>query len=133
MKLLQILLLSVSLVSCGGGGGNGSDSGSGSPEGPVSTEDTPQRDPLEEVELITPDGSVINASIADTAAEQTQGLQNVQEDEFSDNDGKLFFYLRDNARTFWMPNTFFDLDILYLDKNLKITDIVRNVPHYTGT
>lgn len=128
MKLLQILLLSVSLVSCGDGGG----SGSGSPEGPISTEDIPQRDPLEEVELITPDGSVINASIADTAAEQTQGLQNVQEDEFSENDGKLFFYLRDSARTFWMPNTFFDLDIIYLDKNLKITDIVRNVPHYTG-
>lgn len=131
MKLLQIFLLSVSLVSCGDGGGSGSSANSSSPEGPVS-EDTPQGDPLEEVELITPDGSVINASIADTASEQTQGLQNVQEDEFSENEGKLFFYLKDSARTFWMPNTFFDLDIIYLDKNLKITDIVRNVPHYTG-
>jgi len=129
MKLLQITLLILSIASCGGGSDS---SGSAAPGGPVTTEDTSNRDPLEEVELITPDGAVINASIADTPAEQTQGLQNVQEDEFSDNDGKLFFYLKDSARTFWMPNTFFDLDIIYLDKNLKITEIVRDVPHYTG-
>lgn len=128
MKPLQILLLLISLISCGG---DSDSSGSGNSDGPVTTEDT-RRDPLEFVELLTPDGSVINASVAETPDEQTQGLQNVQEDEFADNDGKLFFYLRDSARTFWMPNTFFDLDIIYLDRNLKITDIVRDVPHYTG-
>lgn len=130
MKLLQILLLLVSLLSCGGGGGSDS-SGNGNPDGPVTSEDT-RRDPLESVELVTPDGTVINASLADTAREQTQGLQNVQEEEFGVNDGKLFFYLRDSARTFWMPNTFFDLDIFYLDEELKIIEVVRDVPHYTG-
>jgi uncharacterized membrane protein (UPF0127 family) len=31
-----------------------------------------------------------------------------------------------------MPNTFFNLDIIYLDQNMRITDIVWNLPHYTG-
>ena len=29
-----------------------------------------------------------------------------------------------------MPDTYFDLDILFLDGNFKITHIERNVPHH---
>jgi uncharacterized membrane protein (UPF0127 family) len=31
-----------------------------------------------------------------------------------------------------MPDTYFDLDIIYLNRELIITDIVRNLPHYIG-
>jgi uncharacterized membrane protein (UPF0127 family) len=31
-----------------------------------------------------------------------------------------------------MPDTYFDLDIFFLDKDLKILEVQRNVPHYPG-
>lgn len=127
MKWIHLYALVILISSCGGG-----DSGSKG----TTTESTPteesRRDPLESVELITPDGETINASVAETPKEQTQGLQYVRENEFGDNDGKLFFYLKDSTRTFWMPNTYFDLDLFYLDENLRIIDVVRDMPHYTG-
>lgn len=119
MFFLLMSLLTVS-VSCGK-----RDSGS-SP----STEIV---NPLRNVELETPSGEMIHASLAYTSADQMQGLQYVKDSEFSYDQGKLFFYLKDSARTFWMPNTFFNLDIFYLDQNMVISDVVWNLPAYAGT
>lgn len=96
------------------------------------TSDETRRDPLKHVELQTADGGAIQTTIASSAKEQSQGLQGVKENEFSADEGMLFFYLEDDARTFWMPNTYFNLDIFYLDENMTITDVVWNMPHYTG-
>lgn len=98
----------------------------------VSTPTTETRDPLKYVKLVSPTEDVIEASIAYTSKDQQKGLQNVQPEDFKDNEGKLFFYLRTSPRTFWMPNTYFNLDIFYLDENLTIIDIVWNLEHYTG-
>jgi len=90
------------------------------------------KDPLKYVELSVPSGEIIETSIAYTYKDHQKGLQGVKEEEFDDNDGNLFFYLKTSPRTFWMPNTYFNLDIFYLDENLKIIDIVWNMEHYTG-
>lgn len=132
ITFIAFLLLIVNLTACGK-----SDSGSSSPSSTESdtTETTtpePQTDPLKNVELVTPTGEIITTSLAYTPKAQADGLQNVQPDEFGEQNGKLFFYLKESARTFWMPNTYFDLDIIYMDKDLKITDIVRDLEHYTG-
>ena len=42
-------------------------------------------------------------------------MQYVREADFENDEGKLFFYLSYSTRTFWMPNTYFNLDIIYLD------------------
>ena len=128
MKLIFTLLLLLNLSACGGG----SDSSSPSVQDETTTTEVPQTDPLEQVELVTPNGEKIKTSLAYTPEDQLEGLQNVQPDEFSEQEGKLFFYLEDDARTFWMPNTYFDLDLIYLDQDLKITEIVRDLDHYTG-
>lgn len=84
------------------------------------------------IELITPTGNLIQTTIAYTPSQQEQGLSGVRPENFDDDQGMLFFYLEDGERLFWMPDTYFNLDIFYLDKNLKIIDIVRKLPFYIG-
>jgi uncharacterized membrane protein (UPF0127 family) len=89
-------------------------------------------DPLKNIQLITPSGDVIETTLAINPVDQTQGLSGTQDDDFKNDQGMLFFYLDDGDKAFWMPDTYFDLDLIYLDKDLKITDVVRKVPHYVG-
>jgi uncharacterized protein len=84
------------------------------------------------VELITPGGETIQTTVAITQEEQTQGLSGVKADEFEENQGMLFFYLEEDERHFWMPDTFFELDLFFLDKELKIIDIIRKLPFHVG-
>lgn len=87
---------------------------------------------MERVELITPAGDTIQTTLAIDPKDQEQGLSGVKPEDFSDNQGMLFFYLEDEERHFWMPDTYFDLDLFYLDKDLKVIDIIRKLPFYVG-
>ncbi len=84
------------------------------------------------ISLKTPQGATISTEIALTPHQQQQGLSGIQNKDFSDDQGMLFFYKEESEKYFWMPDTYFDLDIFYLDKNFKILDIVRKLPHYKG-
>jgi len=90
------------------------------------------RNPLKYVELITPAGEVIKTSLVYTPKDTEQGLSGVHPENYQDDQGMLFFYLEDGNKHFWMPDTYFDLDLIYLDQNLKIVDIIRKLPHYVG-
>jgi uncharacterized membrane protein (UPF0127 family) len=133
MKYLCNIFLLFGLIACGNNSGK-TPSIQNSPDqtSTVAPSTINQNDPLKYVELISPDNEVIKTSIAYTSAAQTQGLQGIKDSQFAEDEGKLFFYLNVSARTFWMPNTHFNLDIIYLDQNMRITDIVWNLPHYTG-
>ncbi len=87
---------------------------------------------LKKIELITPSGESIETTMVITPAEQELGLSGVKPEDFEDNQGMLFFYPSEDERHFWMPDTYFDLDLFYLDKDLKIIDIVRKLPFYVG-
>lgn len=89
-------------------------------------------DPLKYTELTTTSGEVIETSVALTPAEQEQGLSGVKPEDFEANQGMLFFYVEDSEKNFWMPDTYFDLDLFYLDQNLKVVDVIRKLPHYVG-
>lgn len=84
------------------------------------------------VELVSPSGSVISTRLAITLKEQEQGLSGVKPEDFEEDEGMLFFYLTEDERHFWMPDTYFDLDLFFLDKELVIRDIIRKLPHYVG-
>ncbi len=90
------------------------------------------QDPLKNIQLATPYGDTIETTLSYTMADQTQGLSGVKNEEYEENQGMLFYYMEDGEKAFWMPDTYFDLDLIFLDKDLKILDIVRNVPHYVG-
>ena len=91
-----------------------------------------KRNPLKEVQLETPKGELIRTSIMYTDEEQMKGLSGTQESDYDADQGMLFFYKESGEKNFWMPDTYFDLDLFYLDDQLKILDIVRKLPHYIG-
>lgn len=90
------------------------------------------RNPLKYVELKTPAGDSIKTSLVFTPHDMEQGLSGTKPENFDEDQGMLFFYLVDDEKNFWMPDTYFDLDLIYLDKDLKINDIIRKLPHYIG-
>lgn len=77
-----------------------------------------------------PSGEAIKLRLAITAMEQTQGLSGVKPTVFSDNEAMLFYYETDAEKSFWMPDTYFDLDIYFLDKDYMVIDVERNVKHH---
>ncbi len=89
-------------------------------------------DPMKYAELKTPTGETIKTTLAITAAEQEKGLSGTQSSDWDEDQGMLFFYLADSELRFWMPDTYFDLDIFYLDKDLKVVEVIRKVPHFIG-
>lgn len=80
----------------------------------------------------TSKGKTIKLTLAITFKEQEKGLSGIKKSDFKKNQGMLFFYLDDQERSFWMPDTYFDLDIFYLDKNLEILKVHRDIPHHPG-
>lgn len=82
--------------------------------------------------LALPSGRLLDIRLAITFKEQAQGLSGVKSHEFSQNQGLLFIYPGMGPRSFWMPDTYFDLDIIFLDDSFKIVYIVRNLPHHPG-
>jgi len=88
--------------------------------------------PLKSVELVTPSGDIIQTTLAIDPKDQEQGLSGVKPEDFKDDQGMLFFYVEDEERHFWMPDTYFDLDLFYLDKDLKVIDVIRKLPFYVG-
>jgi uncharacterized membrane protein (UPF0127 family) len=90
------------------------------------------QDPLKYLEFKTPAGDLIKTSLVFTPKDMEQGLSGVKSEDFADNQGMLFFYLADQEMHFWMPDTYFDLDLFFMDKDLKILDIIRKLPHYIG-
>ncbi|MGE3609874.1 MAG: DUF192 domain-containing protein [Bacteriovoracaceae bacterium] len=87
---------------------------------------------LKEVHLVTASGKSILTKLAISLKEQQQGLSGIKPEDYPDDEGLLFFYLEDGERNFWMPDTYFDIDLIYLDKDLKVLDIIRKLPHHIG-
>lgn len=65
-------------------------------------------------------------------SEQVQGLSNLKPEQLKDDQGMLFYYFTNGARRFWMPDTYFDLDLFFLNEQLVVTDIVRNLKAHPG-
>lgn len=83
-----------------------------------------------QLQLLT--GEIVNLELAISAKEQTKGLSGKKPQDLAENQGMLFLYKRVAPRSFWMPNTLFNLDIFYLNHNLVVTKIYRNVEHHPG-
>lgn len=76
------------------------------------------------------DGKEVTPSVsletAHTKALRSFGL--MYRKELAKNSGMLFIYPVELPRTFWMKNTFIALDMIFLDKNLKVQGILEHVP-----
>ncbi len=66
----------------------------------------------------------LKLSLAKSPKEQKQGLMNIK--KLKPNNGMLFCFSKEDYRSFWMKNTYISLDIIFLDKNMKIIGFVEN-------
>lgn len=69
-------------------------------------------------------GEKFMVEVADTAAEQTQGLS--VKDGLGVNEGMLFVFGKPGTRGFWMKDMRFPIDIIWIDGD-KVVDVSPNV------
>ena len=68
----------------------------------------------------------LNVEIADDNDKREKGL--MFREKLDNNSGMLFVFENENYQIFWMKNTLIPLDIIFIDKSLKIVDIKYAVP-----
>lgn len=84
---------------------------------------------FEQGKIILPDGSTIPVEVADSTAEQRQGL--MDRDYMEPESGMLFVFSTPGTYTFWMKNTQVDLDFIWLSSGTVI-DLRTHVPAGDG-
>ena len=82
--------------------------------------------------MINPTGIQVTLHFAITDLEQQTGLSNLKPSQFNQTEGMLFLHKEMGPRKFWMPETYFNLDIIFLDQNLKIVGIEKDVKAHPG-
>ena len=82
--------------------------------------------------MTNPLGKSINLRLSVTKEEHTKGLSGLKPTEFSDKEGMLFINENVAPRQFWMPDTYFNLDIIFLGPSLEVIGIEKNVPAHPG-
>ncbi|MBU3964157.1 DUF192 domain-containing protein [Patescibacteria group bacterium] len=63
--------------------------------------------------------------VAETAEQRTKGLMG--RSDLPENKGMLFVFQEQGGHGFWMKNMMIPIDIVWMDKDLKITHIEHNV------
>lgn len=87
---------------------------------------------LEQGLLVLPQGQQIHVFIARTPSEHVQGLSHVRPEQFAPNQGMFFSYPSSGFKVFCMRQTHFDLDIFFLDHQMRVIAVDRNLPHHSG-
>lgn len=67
-----------------------------------------------------------HVDVARTAEEKSQGL--MFRESMPDDEGMLFVFDDAQRRAFWMKNTLIPLDMIFLDGDLRVVEVKRNVP-----
>ena len=75
---------------------------------------------------------IYQVMVLTTEKELSRGFSGVKPEQVEDFQGLLFAFPDTSLRYFWMPNTFFNLKIIYLDENFVVKNIVENAPHHIG-
>ena len=82
--------------------------------------------------MVIPSGHMIKAYLAKTMEEQERGLSGTKDKDFGPQMAMIFIYKETKPQRFWMPDTYFDLDIFFLNKEMIVIDVDRKVPHHPG-
>lgn len=114
--LLLLTTGAATAVGCTGGEAPSGDSGAvQAAEAPV------QPSPRPGTAWVIFDPDTVVAEVAATPEARERGL--MYRDEVPDGTGMLFVFEREEIRSFWMQNTYIDLDIAFIDAGFRIVDI----------
>ena len=91
-----------------------------------------QSDSKDHLTLKVASGQELTISVASTEEAKTKGLSGIQDKDYKNTQGMLFLYSTDGFRRFWMPDTYFNLDIFFLDKEYVVLHIERDVKFHPG-
>jgi len=83
-------------------------------------------------QMSNPTTDKVNVRLAITRFEHSRGLSGIKPSDFPVTESMLFVNDGMGDRRFWMPDTYFNLDIIFLDSDLKIVGIEKNVPMHPG-
>ncbi len=111
-NILQILIISLYLTSC-------------------SSQEAIFKD-RKRVIILIDNKHPVETIISNTDQQMTLGLSGTKSSEFRKDQAMIFVYKEDGMRKFWMPNTLFDLDIFFIDSQMKVVAVERDVPHHPG-
>lgn len=78
------------------------------------------------VQIRLPNGSIINAEIADTQRKRAEGL--MFREHLPRDRGMLFTFGQAQPWTFWMKNTKIPLDIIWMNEKKQVIHIAHRVP-----
>ena len=81
--------------------------------------------------IVLPSGTKLKTYIADSGTDQKRGLSKIMPEDFSETEAMLFTGNRMHMRQFWMPETHFNLDIIFMNTDYYVLDIHRNIQHHT--
>lgn len=79
-----------------------------------------------------PDNTSLKVYMAEDPLQQSKGFSDIKREDLPKNSGMFFTGNTMKERQFWMPNTFFNLDIFFLSKDLYVLDVHRNLPSFRG-
>jgi uncharacterized membrane protein (UPF0127 family) len=83
-------------------------------------------------EMSNQQNQTLTLRLAITQEEHQKGLSGLKPSEFNESEGMLFINKTMGPRRFWMPDTYFNLDIIFLNSKLKIVGLEKNVPFHPG-
>jgi len=115
IKLIQFIIYSLCLTACD----NSSSSAAHLDKYSVAT-------------VTLPSEKIFRVYLAKTNEERRLGLSRIKNEDFDKNSGMLFVYQQSRELQFWMPETHFDLDVFFLDKNHLLLDVHRALKHHSG-
>ena len=73
----------------------------------------------------------LSIELADTVHKRSYGLMN--REDMKSNSGMLFIWKDRQIRNFWMKNTYFNLDLFFLNNQGEIIEIYKNAKAFDET
>jgi uncharacterized membrane protein (UPF0127 family) len=79
-----------------------------------------------------PDGANLRIRLALSDAAKTTGLSGTPSEGFRDDEALLMVFPDNRQRAIHMPDTYFNLDVFFLDDALTVVGLQRNLPAHPG-
>jgi uncharacterized membrane protein (UPF0127 family) len=111
------LLITFALLAAGCGGAGGTATGGDNPYRQFQLKD------LQKVTL-TANSKEFKVWVMDSEEKRQEGLMFVGDKDIKATEGMLFAFKYSQPLSFWMKNTYIDLDIAYIDKNKKVLNVL---------
>jgi uncharacterized membrane protein (UPF0127 family) len=78
------------------------------------------------------DGSTLRLRLALSDADKRQGLSGLRETDFAEDEALLMLNFNSNQRAINMGDTWFDIDVFFLDNDIRVVGLQRRLKAHPG-